>query len=184
MEIKPIETRYAGCRFRSRLEARWAVVFDHLEIQWQYEPQGFEIPGGGRYLPDFWLASLGLWAEVKGRFAEGEWAELIRAVEDGLPQHLDYPSKGQPRLVLLGQIPQYGAALHPLLMKSEGDVLLRWCTLDTDMYYLFSGPTYRPLARVEDDPDPLLLQTYIPTQESAQAYLAGRSARFEFGESG
>lgn len=28
--IRAIETRYAGCRFRSRLEARWAVFFDHL----------------------------------------------------------------------------------------------------------------------------------------------------------
>ncbi len=38
-----IETHYAGCRFRSRLEARWAVFFDAIGIEWQYEPQGFEI---------------------------------------------------------------------------------------------------------------------------------------------
>ncbi len=36
-KIKPIETRYAGCRFRSRLEARWTVFFDHLGIEWEYE---------------------------------------------------------------------------------------------------------------------------------------------------
>lgn len=30
--IKAIETSYAGCRFRSRLEARWAVFFDTLGI--------------------------------------------------------------------------------------------------------------------------------------------------------
>lgn len=40
--IKPIETRYAGCRFRSRLEARWAVFFDALKIEWEYEPEGVE----------------------------------------------------------------------------------------------------------------------------------------------
>jgi hypothetical protein len=40
---KPIETRYAGCRFRSRLEARWAVFFDRLGIAWEYEPEGFEL---------------------------------------------------------------------------------------------------------------------------------------------
>lgn len=28
MTITAIETRYAGCHFRSRLEARWAVFFD------------------------------------------------------------------------------------------------------------------------------------------------------------
>lgn len=184
MEIRPIETRYAGCRFRSRLEARWAVVFDHLDIQWQYEPQGYEIPGGGRYLPDFWLSSLGLWAEVKGRFAKGEWEELIRAVGLGLPRHPDYPSMDETKLVLLGQIPQYGGALHPLLIKTDDGVILRSCMLDDDLYYVFGHPTHRPLALVEDDPDSLLLESYVPTQDAAQAYLAGRSARFEHGESG
>jgi hypothetical protein len=29
--IKAIETRYKGYRFRSRLEARWAVRFEHGE---------------------------------------------------------------------------------------------------------------------------------------------------------
>lgn len=31
--LKPIDTHYKGCRFRSRLEARWAVFFDHLLIK-------------------------------------------------------------------------------------------------------------------------------------------------------
>lgn len=65
MTIKAIETRYAGCRFRSRLEARWAVFFDSLNIEWQYEPQGFETPYGP-YLPDFWLPIQKYWIEIKG----------------------------------------------------------------------------------------------------------------------
>lgn len=52
--IRAIETRYAGCRFRSRLEARWAVFFDTLQIPWEYEPEGFET-SNGPYLPDFRL---------------------------------------------------------------------------------------------------------------------------------
>lgn len=51
--IKAIETRYKGYRFRSRLEARWAVFFDCCGYNWEYEPQGFELPCGTRYLPDF-----------------------------------------------------------------------------------------------------------------------------------
>ena len=43
--MKPIETEYAGCRFRSRLEARWAVFFDALGVRWEHEPQGFDIDG-------------------------------------------------------------------------------------------------------------------------------------------
>jgi hypothetical protein len=52
--IRPIETRYAGCRFRSRLEARWAVFLNSLGIGWRYEPEGFRIAGSDLcYLPDF-----------------------------------------------------------------------------------------------------------------------------------
>lgn len=44
-QIKPIETYYNGYRFRSRLEARWAVFFDAAGIKYQYEEQGFEKDG-------------------------------------------------------------------------------------------------------------------------------------------
>lgn len=50
--IKAIETTYRGYRFRSRLEARWAVFFDALGLQWEYESEGFETSAGW-YLPDF-----------------------------------------------------------------------------------------------------------------------------------
>lgn len=53
--LTPIETRYGGHRFRSRTEARWAVCLDALGLRWDYEPEGYELPGGTRYLPDFWL---------------------------------------------------------------------------------------------------------------------------------
>lgn len=53
MQHRAIETRYKGYRFRSRLEARWAIVFDGLQIPWEYEPEGFELEGRLRYLPDF-----------------------------------------------------------------------------------------------------------------------------------
>jgi hypothetical protein len=51
---RPIETNYGGCRFRSRLEARWAVFFDAVGVKWEYEVEGYETPDG-RYLPDFRL---------------------------------------------------------------------------------------------------------------------------------
>jgi hypothetical protein len=52
--ILAIETHYKGYRFRSRLEARWAVFFDQAGITYQYELQGFRLPSG-LYLPDFYL---------------------------------------------------------------------------------------------------------------------------------
>ena len=74
MNIKPIETLYKGYRFRSRLEARWAVFFDALGIEYQYEPEGYNLGELGWYLPDFLITTLkeGLkfFVEVKGNFAD------------------------------------------------------------------------------------------------------------------
>lgn len=67
-EGRAIETRFRGHRFRSRLEARWAVFFDALAIRWVYEIEGFDLDGTW-YLPDFWLPDLGWWAEVKPALA-------------------------------------------------------------------------------------------------------------------
>lgn len=53
--MKPIETRYSGYRFRSRLEARWAVFFDAMAWAWRYEADTYNVPGIGWYLPDFVL---------------------------------------------------------------------------------------------------------------------------------
>lgn len=61
---KPIPTEFDGHHFRSRLEARWATVFRFGGIPYNYELQGFNL-GGVRYLPDFWLPTLDMWAEVK-----------------------------------------------------------------------------------------------------------------------
>lgn len=80
--IKPIETYYNGYRFRSRLEARWAVFFDALGVRYEYEPEGFDLGNGDYYLPDFRVKCYGtrgkskyptqgfdLWIEVKGRMS-------------------------------------------------------------------------------------------------------------------
>ena len=64
--IKAIETRYKGYRFRSRLEARWAVFFDALGVKWEYEKEGYDLGATGWYLPDFWLPEQDCWFEVKG----------------------------------------------------------------------------------------------------------------------
>lgn len=82
---RPIETRYKGFRFRSRLEARWAVFFDRLRLPYEYEPEGFATPHGP-YLPDFRLRGVPstagvLWVEIRPKGAEGknaaaDWGKL------------------------------------------------------------------------------------------------------------
>lgn len=64
--IKAIETKYNGYRFRSRLEARWAVFFDLIGLKYEYEIEGYEMDGI-MYLPDFYIPSLSRWLEIKGK---------------------------------------------------------------------------------------------------------------------
>jgi len=63
--IKAIETVYNNYRFRSRLEARWAVFFDTLGMPYEYEKEGYDLEGLW-YLPDFWLPQQNCWVEIKG----------------------------------------------------------------------------------------------------------------------
>lgn len=77
MNIKPIETNYNGYRFRSRLEARWAVFFDALKIKYYYEFEGFDIDGTF-YLPDFYLPELDCYFEVKGVMTTEDEQKILK----------------------------------------------------------------------------------------------------------
>jgi hypothetical protein len=101
--VKTIPTEYAGHKFRSRLEARWAVFFTHMGIPWQYEPEGYELPSG-RYVPDFVIPTCGTFIEVRGDVDRVDLDNLARKAAE-LPR---LPQKGGergPKLMLLGPIP-------------------------------------------------------------------------------
>jgi hypothetical protein len=89
--MKAIETMYRQYRFRSRLEARWAVFFDALGVKWQYEPEGYVLDDGTPYLPDFLTEDfigtdqipMPTWFEIKstadnGNEADRRMAALVR----------------------------------------------------------------------------------------------------------
>lgn len=92
--MKPIATTYNGIRFRSRLEARVALMLDTHGIEWHYEPEGYELSDGTRYLPDFWLPRIRTYIEVKGEHVPGEDKTRRFALElngwgDGRPEVVD-----------------------------------------------------------------------------------------------
>lgn len=63
--VRALPTEFRGVRFRSRMEARWAVFLQSLGVPWEYEPEGFDLGEGVWYLPDFWLPRERIWIEVK-----------------------------------------------------------------------------------------------------------------------
>lgn len=62
--LTPIPTVYRGIRFRSRLEARWALFLDEIGLSYHYELEGFES-SNTRYLPDFFIPAWNTWIEIK-----------------------------------------------------------------------------------------------------------------------
>ncbi len=64
-QIQAIPTRYKGWFFRSRLEARWAVFFESMEIEFVYEIGPTRLTESIVYLPDFYFPCLDWYAEVK-----------------------------------------------------------------------------------------------------------------------
>ena len=136
--MKAIETIYKGYRFRSRLEARWAVFFDKMGIKFEYEKEGYE-KGDYRYLPDFYLPQYGMHVEVKGVMDERSAVTLANMIDFGSPiPFVDYSENAKckneaieagaspyifcPGILLLGDIPllNHGFVIHKLLQHNKG----------------------------------------------------------------
>ena len=78
-----IETTYKGTTFRSRLEARWAMFFDCVEWDWEYEP--FDANG---YIPDFvLLGDRPVLVEVKPAASQRELELHVPRLERALTGH-------------------------------------------------------------------------------------------------
>jgi len=148
--MKAIPTAYGGVSFRSRLEADWAATLDGWHVDWQYEPEGYELSDGTRYMPDFWLPGQRTWLEVKGshnervtkveQFARDIWLEAWKQTREydtlhrpmalsGEPTDLVATSKAAP-LVLLGRELQsdYGNPHPPLPLgiRAPGHYYSTW----------------------------------------------------------
>jgi hypothetical protein len=153
-DIKPIETEYHGYRMRSRLEARWAIFFDAVGIAWDYELDGYPIPAGN-YLPDFWLSTVSMWAEVKPKqFTKQERAKASQLAT----------STGYPVLMLIGT-PDVKA--YPACMPDGGQ--------EVDFYLMNWHGEGRLYASYGDDDTP-------GDSVVTQAVNTARGARFEHGE--
>lgn len=78
--MTPIETYYNGHQFRSRLEARWAALFDLLDWTWTYEP----IDANG-YIPDFLIGGYNSFiAEVRPSTRPADYLDEAKKVAIGL----------------------------------------------------------------------------------------------------
>lgn len=184
--LRAITTRYKGYAFRSRLEARWAVFFDHLKIRWEYEAEGFELGNGLRYLPDFWLPDWDLWVEVKAGAPDPVTLEKARRLAEQSRRPI-FITNGMPiqggTMVSLA----FGVSDTPVEFAAEVD----WGAGDDYVAWLFTDqvPPWKRLS----PPGGVMRISTVPlkkkndgwwTPPANDALTAARASRFEFGEKG
>ncbi len=202
MTIKAIETEYNGYKFRSRLEARWAVFFDEAEIKYEYEPEGFEInfndPSNTvRYLPDFHLPDFDVYCEVKPN------DQKLFEDSSKIGWMVDFDGPMGNGLIILGQIPYYDFyndelfPAHDMLYWNEGVELkrvrfkMRRHGYPTELLNVADDLDYSTAEIPEKaSTDATLYKEFsfnhVMTMKDAGieqlAYKAARQARFEYGE--
>lgn len=179
MTLKAIETVYNGYRFRSRLEARWAVFFDEMGIAYKYETEGFDLGNGIRYLPDFWLPhslpafaeeGWGFWAEIKPAQAnQDELNKMLELVRQSKHNGLIFQGNPWPNEYTVTKISgchfETPRVFENLVFQSEGGHYCHLVSQDTP-YYMTSYPSI-----------------YYKTEVDLQAaYTIARQARFEHDE--
>jgi hypothetical protein len=195
VNLRPIETHYKGYRFRSRLEARWAVFFDALGVPYEYEREGFDLGRAGWYLPDFWLPKQHCWIEIK--------PDRPNPAEDDKAYALAKATQ-QMVFVFWGPIPMpisesefdscNGDSAYAYFHDGGGDNLYKWCECSGcgSLGIVFDGRSNRLLCkRSPEKPAGCdLLGRHedkgynVGSPRLTTAYDSARGARFEYGEAG
>lgn len=195
-EIKPFETYYNGYRFRSRLEARWAVFFDALGIKYEYEPEGYRLPSGKIYLPDFRVQCYGtrgecgkhpfdLYIEVKGKMTTEdaekikEFASFKTIKEENRWTH-EVP---QNPILIVTNIPAQNCSSNSMALAAYEEMNgidiypFNYQLIDGDYFAAYPAGRDGKFYLWGDDSNYIGCQTIVE-----EAYDIARQARFEHGE--
>lgn len=204
--MRAIETYYNGYRFRSRLEARWAVFFDTMGIEYEYEPEGFSLYNGEYYLPDFYLPWYRCYVEVKPREGDAikdgnqKLEALFQTIECGCILCIGEPFDNDMRLMCVEYNDSSGGFLDD--MRCDFFVGVHFIDHDEDNPSDEAWRTKHHISLVVTDEAincrdrwftdsrghelPIMLARDVIDYraDSSHAKLKARQARFEYGECG
>jgi hypothetical protein len=192
-DLKAIQTPYNGYLFRSRLEARWAVFFDACGVEYEYEPEGYDLGNGLMYLPDFLLHGVDgrsggdLYVEVKGKMNDSDAEKIKRFAALGR-ENTDRCQKSKTAILVVGKIPD-GTSIDDItwyISRKAYDGHPRWPnefnfeTIDGDYFGAHPGVNHDGKFELFGD-DSSYLEDMNPIR-TEKAYRLARCARFEHGE--
>lgn len=191
--IKAIQTQYNGYLFRSRLEARWAVFFDACGVEYEYEPEGYNLGNGLMYLPDFLLHGVDgrdggdLFVEVKGQMTDSDADKINRFAQLGM-KNPDQYGKSETAILVVGKIPE-GDNMKDITQyisdkgyDDHGDWPneFNFATIDGDYFAAHPGINHEGKFELFGD-DSSYLQD-MDSVKTERAYRLARCARFEHGQ--
>lgn len=171
-QLKAIETVYHGHRFRSRLEARWAVFLDQAGVKWEYEGQGYDLDGLW-YLPDFYLPDLSAWMEVKG-------PPVVQGDEGWTKAEALARASGQRVFLFAGQMRRYPDGLRFLAREDQEGNDAGVGPVEVEWYECPLCHKVEPASSV-DDMECMCVLMYAIRGVTERAAEAAMQARFERG---
>lgn len=192
-KLKPIQTEYGGFLFRSRLEARWAVFFDACGVDWEYEPEGYDLGNGIHYLPDFLLHGVDgrdggdLYVEVKGQMTDSDAEKINRFAELGMEEPDQY-GKSATAILVVGRIPD-GDSIDDITdyisFTAYNDCggwpnEFNFRTIDGDYFAAHPGVNWSGNFELFGDDSNYL--AHMNPAATERAYRLARHARFEHGK--
>lgn len=194
-ELKAIQTEYKGYRFRSRLEARWAVFFDTLGVKWEYEPEGYDLGNGVYYLPDYLLHDVtvnhglfqrhcDIYVEVKGVMTDEDARKIIRFSDLGYEDD-DRSGVSKTAVLVVGNIPE-GESMRDLIWDMQelaykgNPPYYNFETIDGDYFAAYPGVDKHGTFTLFGDDSSYTWS--MDEKATERAYRIARQARFEHGE--
>jgi hypothetical protein len=143
-DVEAIETEYMGVAYRSRTEAKWAVFFDFLNLEFCYEQYWFDLSSGQKYLPDFYIHEFNAYFEVKPSSEEIITEECVKArcLAHDLPKANVWLSIGAPSMDIANILPLslwgHEKGIEEILQAEENRYMILEDRRDDEVYWLHS----------------------------------------------
>lgn len=182
-----IKTEYRGATYRSQTEAKWAVFFDTLGVEFLYEPETITLSSGAKYIHDFYIKDFDAYFEVKpsDEAIVSEESVKARCLAHDKPGQRVWLSIGGPAPmtanVLVLEKWKRDVPIEEILANHDNRYWFHEDRRDENVYWLHSEgvegfPVGGPGVSTSHDRPPLNHRTV------AKAYDAARSAVFKAAE--